>query len=134
MFKDQKIQNPLAVDTSSQSSISPASAQPQSPSLPAYAGLTNSFIPTPTFHTPDLGVPQNYEPSSVTFTGVTPSPKSFFSPVDTHPEMAKIPTAAAVVSELQGDATSLLSHGFGYDVIWPAWPRDLPSPSLVRHL
>ena len=128
MLKDQ---NPLAADTSSQSSISP-SAQTQSPSLPTYAGLTNSSIPTLTFHTPDLGLPQNYEPSSVTFTGVTSSPKSFFSLVDTHPESVKTP--AAVVSELQGDTSSFLSHGLGYDVIWPAWPRDLPSPSLVRHL
>jgi hypothetical protein len=132
MLKDQ---TPPAIDTSSQSSISPTSAQPQSPSLPTYAGLTNSTNSTPsTFHTPNLGLPQSYEPSSDTFTGVTQSPKSFFSLVDTHPETVKTPDAAGIVSEFQGDTTSFLSHDFGYDVIWPAWPRDLPSPSLVRHL
>ena len=44
------------------------------------------------------------------------------------------PRGCRCVSELQGDTTLVFSHGSGYDVIWPAWPRDLPSPSLIRHL
>lgn len=121
---------------SSPSSLSPASAQS---SLSNYAGLTNATISTPssTLHTPDFGLQslqQDYQPSPLTFTGVTPPLKSFISPVDTLPEDMKVPTTASVISEIQGDATSFLSQGFGYDVMWPAWPRDLPSPSILRHL
>ena len=137
MLKDQ---NPSAANKSpSPPSLSPstsAQSQPQASSLPNYAGLANTTISTPSsaLHSPDLGFQQDYQPSSLTFTGVSPSLKSFISPVDTHPEDVNIPTTAAVISEIQGDSTSFLSQDFGYDVIWPAWPRDLPSPSLVRHL
>lgn len=130
MLKDQ---NPPAASKSSQSSLSPPSTQSQSPSLPAYSGLTVPAIstPPPAFHSPNFGLPQSYQPSSVTFTGVTASPKSFISQVDTHPDVVDISTTAD--SEVQG-AASFLSHDFGYDVFWPGWPRDLPSPALVRHL
>ncbi len=129
MLKDQ---NSPAPDKSSASNLSPDSAS----SLPDYAGLADTTISSPSssFHLPNLGLQQDYEPSSFTFnTGVTPSLKSFISPVDIQPAVVKIP-AAATISEIQGDSTPFLSHGFGYDVLWPAWPRDLPSPSLVRHL
>jgi hypothetical protein len=132
MLKDQ---TPPAPSKFSQPSLSPTSGQSQSPSSPTYPDLTittNSITPS-NFHAPNLGLQQGYQPSSVTFTGVTPSSKNFLSLVDTHPEVKAV-TTPAIVSETQGDASSFLSHGFGYDVIWPAWPRDLPSPSLVRHL
>jgi hypothetical protein len=133
MLKDQTSPAP---NKSSPSSLSPALAESQSSSLSNYAGLTNATISTPSsiLQTPDFGLQQDYQPSSLTFTGVTPPLKSFILPADNHPEEMKVPTAAAVISEIQGDTTSFLSQGFGYDVIWPAWPRDLPSPSLVRHL
>lgn len=133
MLKDQTSSAP---NKSSPSSLSPALAESQSSSLSNYAGLTNATISTPSsiLHTPDFGLPQDYQPSSLTFTGVTPPLKSFIAPADNHPEEMKVPTTAAVISEIQADTTSFLSQGFGYDVIWPAWPRDLPSPSLVRHL
>ena len=133
MLKDQTSSPP---DKSSPSSLSPASAQSQSSSLPNYAGLTSTTISTPSsiLHSPDFGLRQDYQPSSLTFTGVTPPLKSFISPIDNHLEEMKILTTDAVISEIQGDTTSFLSQGFGYDVMWPAWPRDLPSPSLVRHL
>jgi hypothetical protein len=135
MLKDQASLGP---NKSSPPSLSPASAQSQPSSLSNYAGLTNATISTPSsiLHTPDFGLQQDYQPSSHTFTGITgitPPLESFISPVDNHPEDMKIPTAA-VISEIQGDTTSFLSQGFGYDVMWSAWPRDLPSPSLVRHL
>jgi hypothetical protein len=132
MLKDQTSPNS---DKSPPSSLSPTSAQSQSSSLSNYAGLTNTAVTTPpsNLHTPDFGVRQDYQPSSLTFTGVTPL-ESFISPVDNYPEVMKVPTPAAIISEIQGDTTSFLSQGFGYDVMWPAWPRDLPSPSLVRHL
>jgi elongation factor P--beta-lysine ligase len=100
------------------------------------AGFTNATISTPssTLHTPDFGLRQDYQPSSLTFTGITPPLKSFIAPVDNHLEKMKVPTTDAVISEIQGDTTSFLSQSFGYDVLWPAWPRDLPSPTLVRHL
>jgi hypothetical protein len=133
MLKDQSSSTP---NKSSPSSLSPASAQSQSSSLSNYAGLTNATTSTPpsTLHTPDFGLQQDYQPSSLTFTGITPPLKSFILPVDNHLEDMKVPTGAAAISEIQGDTTSFLSQGFGYDVLWPAWPRDLPSPSLVRHL
>jgi hypothetical protein len=134
MLKDQ---NSPAPNKSSASSLSPNSAQSQPSSLPDYAGLADTTISSPssTFHPPNLGLQQDYEPSSFTFTtGVTPPLKSIISPVDTQPAVVKIPAAAATISDIQGDSNSFLPHGFGYDVIWPAWPRDLPSPSLVRHL
>jgi hypothetical protein len=132
MLKDQTSSAP---NKSSPSSLSPVSAQSQPSSLSNHPGLTNATISTPSsiLQTPDFGLGQDYEPSSFTFTGVTPPLKSFISPVDNHAEEMKAPTTAAVISEIQGD-TSFLSQGFGYDVMWPAWPRDLPSPSLVRHL
>lgn len=130
-----KDQTPSAADNlkSPPSSLSPASAQ-SSPSN--YAGLTNATTSTPssTLNTPDFGLQQDYQPSPLTFTGVTAPLKSFISSVDTFPEDMKVPTTASVISEIQGDATSFLSQGFGYDVMWPAWPRDLPSPSILRHL
>jgi hypothetical protein len=133
MLKDQTSSPP---NKSSPSSLSPASAQSQPSSLSNYAGLTNPTISTPpsTLNTPDFGLQQDYQPSPLTFTGIPPPLKSFISPVDNHLDDMKVPAAAAVISEIQDDTTSFLSQGFGYDVIWPAWPRDLPSPSLVRHL
>jgi hypothetical protein len=133
MLKDQTSSGP---NKSSPPNLSPASAQSQPSSISNYAGLTNATISTPSsiLHTPDFGLQQDYQPSSHTFTGIAPPLESFISPVDNHPEEMKIPTAAAVISEIQGDTGSFLSQGFGYDVMWPAWPRDLPSPSLVRHL
>ncbi|KAH9984661.1 hypothetical protein BJV74DRAFT_848132 [Russula compacta] len=130
MLKDQ---NSPAASKSSQASLSPPSTQSQSPSLPAYSGLTGPAIstPPPTFHSPNFGLPQSYQSSPVTFAGVTASPKGFVSQVDTHPDVVNISTTAN--SEVQ-DAASFLSHDFGYDVFWPGWPRDLPSPALVRHL
>jgi len=133
MLKDQTSSVP---DKSSQSSLSPASAQSQSSFLSNHAGLANATtsIPSSILRTPDFGLRQNYQPPSLNLAGVTPPLKSFILPVDNHPEEMKVPTTATVISEIQDDTTSLLSQGFGYDVIWPAWPRDLPSPSLVRHL
>lgn len=133
MLKDQTSSSP---NKSSPSSLSPASVQSQPSSLSNYAGLTNATTSTPSsiLQSPDFGLRQDYQPSSLTFTGVTPPLKSFISPVDNHLEEMKVPTTDAFISELQGDTTSFLSQGFGYDVIWPSWPRDLPSPSLVRHL
>jgi hypothetical protein len=133
MLKDQPSSAP---NKSSPSSLSPTSAQSQPSSFSNYPGLTNATISTPssTLQIPDVGLGQDYQPSSLTFTGVTPPLKSFISPVDNHPEEMKVPTTDTVISEIQGDTTSFLSQGFGYDVMWPAWPRDLPSPSLVRHL
>jgi hypothetical protein len=133
MLKDQ---TPPAPSKASQPSLSPTSAESHSPSSSTYPGLTNTTITTlsSTFHAPNHGLEQGYQPSSVTFNGVPPPSKNFLSLVDTHPEAVKAPSTAAFVSEIQGDTSSFLSNGFGYDVIWPAWPRDLPSPSLVRHL
>jgi hypothetical protein len=133
MLKDQTSSPP---NKSSLPSLSPASAQSQSSSLSNLAGFTNATISTPssTLHTPDFGLRQDYQPSSLTFTGITPPLKSFIAPVDNHLEKMKVPTTDAVISEIQGDTTSFLSQSFGYDVLWPAWPRDLPSPTLVRHL
>jgi hypothetical protein len=133
MLKDQTSSAP---NKSSPPSLSPASAESQPSSLSNYAGLTNATTSTPSsiFHSPDFGLRQDYQPSSLTFTGVTPPLKSFISPVDNHLEEMKVPTTDAFISEIQGDTTSFLSQGFGYDVIWSTWPRDLPSPSLVRHL
>lgn len=136
MLKDQTSSGP---NKSSPPSLSPASAQSQPSSLSNYAGLTNTTISTPSsiLQTPDFGLQQDYQPSSHTFTGITPlSPplESFISSVDNHLEEMKIPTAAAVISEIQDDTTSFLPQSFGFDVMWPAWPRDLPSPNLVRHL
>ncbi|KAF8507193.1 hypothetical protein F5888DRAFT_1602133 [Russula emetica] len=133
MLKDQTSSAP---SKSSPSSLSPASAQSQPSPLSNYAGLTNATISTPssTLLTPDFGLGQDYQPSSLTFTDVASPLKSFISPVDNHPEEMKVPATAAAISEIQGDTTSFFSEGFGYDVMWPAWPRDLPSPSLVRHL
>lgn len=135
MLKDQ---NSSTLNKSSPSSLSPTSAQSQSQfsSLSNYAGLANATISTPssTLHTPDFGLQQDYQPSSsLAFTGVPPPIKSFISPAHAHPETTKIHTTAAVIPEIQGDPTSFFSEG-EYDVIWPAWPRDLPSPSIVRHL
>jgi hypothetical protein len=53
--------------------------------------------------------------------------------VDVHQEAVKAPNTP-IVSDFQTDSTPFLPHGFGYELIWPAWPKDLPSPSLVRHL
>jgi hypothetical protein len=133
MLKDQTSSAP---NKSSPSSLSPASAQSQPSSLSSYAGLTNATIspPSSSLHTPDFGLGQDYQPSSLTFTDVSPPLKSFISPVDNHLEEMNVPGAPAVISEIQGDTTSFLSQDFGYDVMWPSWPRDLPSPSLVRHL
>jgi hypothetical protein len=133
MLKDQSSSAP---NKSSPPSLSPASAQSQPSSLSNYAGLTNTTISTPSsiLHTPDFGLQQDYQPSPLTFTGITPPLKSFISPVDNHPEEMRVPTPDPIISEIQGDATSFLSQDFCYDVIWSAWPRDLPSPSLVRHL
>lgn len=129
MLKDQ---NAPPVTNSSKPNLSPSSAHSQSPSLPVYHGLSSSSISTPpsSFHSPDLALPQSYQPSSVTFTGIAPSSKSFISPVDAQPEVINI---SSVTLEAQ-DTTSFLTHGFGYDVFWPGWSRDLPSPGLVRHL
>ena len=131
MLKDQ---NPPAGNKSSQSSLSPTSAtQSVSSSLPTYPGLASTTITAPSsFHAPNLVLPQEYQSSSVDF-GVTPSPKGFMSLVDTHQEAVK-PPITPVVSDFQTDGAPFLPHGFGYDLIWPAWPRDLPSPNLVRHL
>jgi hypothetical protein len=133
MLKDQTSPAP---NKSSPSSLSPDSAQSQPSSLSSYAGLTNATISTPSsiLQSPDFGLRQDYQPSSLTFTGVTPPPKSFISPVDNHLEEMKVPTIDAIISEIQEDTTPFFSQGFGYDVMWPAWPRDLPPPSLVRHL
>ena len=134
MLKDQTSSAPNNGNKSSPLSLSPASAQSQPSPLSNYPGLTNATISTPssTLHTPDFGLQQDFQPSSLTFTGITPPLECFISPADNHLEDMKVPTTAAVISE--GDTPSFLSQGFGYDVLWPAWPRDLPSPSLVRHL
>ena len=133
MLKDQSSSPP---NKFSLPSLSPASVQSQPSSLSNFAGLTNATISTPssTLHTPDFGLRQDYQPSPLTFTGLTPPLKSFISPADNQKEELKIPTTDAVISEIQGDTTSFLTQGFGYDVLWPAWPRDLPSTTLVRHL
>ena len=133
MLKDQTSPGP---NKPSPSSLSPDSAQSQPSSLSNFAGPTNATISTPSsiLQSPDFGLRQDYQPSSLTFTGVTPPLKSFISPLDNHPEEMKVPTIDAIISEIQEDPSSFLSQGFGYDVIWPAWPRGLPSPSLVRHL
>jgi hypothetical protein len=127
MLKDQN--SPGA--NMSQSSLSSPSLQSQSPSLPVYSGATNAVLstPPPTFHNPNLGLPQSYQSSSA-FTGVAPPSKGFISPGDTQPEAVSLSTTA----HPGPSDTSFLSHGFGHDVFWPGWPRDLPSPSLVRHL
>jgi hypothetical protein len=131
MLKDQSVPAP---NKSSQSSLSPDSAQSLSPTYSS-SGLANVTITAPsTFHAPSLGLPQGYQPSSVDFTGVAPFPKSFISVVDSPPDAVEVPTTPTLISDFPNESTSFLSHGFGYDVIWPAWPRDLPSPSLVRHL
>jgi hypothetical protein len=115
-------------------SQSTSSAQSQSPTLPAYSTAANALLSTPpsSFHSPGIGLPQCYQ-SPTTFTGVAPSSKGFVPPVDTHPEAVNISATTSPHSGVPAD-TSYLSHGFGYDVFWPGWPRDLPSPSLVRHL
>ena len=118
----------------SQSTVSPSSAQSQSPTLPAYPGAANALLSTSpsSFHSPGLGLPQCYQ-SSTAFTGVAPSSKRFVLPVDTHPETVNISATTSPHSGVPADP-SYLSNGFGYDVFWPGWPRDLPSPGLVRHL
>ena len=130
MLKDQS--SPGA--NKSQSSLSSPSVQSQS--LPVYSGVgaTNAVLstPPPTFHSPNLGLPQSYQSSSA-FTGVAPASKGFILPGDTRPEAVNVSTTASAHLGVPPD-TSFLSHGFGYDVFWPGWPRDLPSPSLVRHL
>lgn len=136
MLKDQTSSDPNNLK-SSLSTDSPASAQSQLSSLSNYAGLTNASTSTPssTLQTPDFGLQQDYEPSSLAFNGVTSPLKSFIPPVDSHLEEIKAPTTDAGIPEiLENDTSSFFSQGFGYDVIWSAWPRDLPSASLVRHL
>jgi len=129
MLRDQN--SPAA--SKSQSSLS-SSAQSQSPSLPTYSDAANALLPSPpsTFRTPDLRLPQSYQSSPV-FTGVASPPKGFISPMDTHPEPVDISTTVSTHSGVPADP-SFLSHDFGYDVFWPGWPGDLPSPGLVRHL
>jgi len=132
MLKDQN--SPGASKSQSSLSSPSVSVQSQSPSLPVYSGATNTVLstPPPTFHSPSLGLPQSYQSSSA-FAGVAPPSKGFTSPVDTQPEAVNVSTTASAQPGVPSD-TSFLSHSFGYDVFWPGWPRDLPSPGLVRHL
>ncbi|KAI9513029.1 hypothetical protein F5148DRAFT_462319 [Russula earlei] len=128
MLKDQNS------PTASKSSQPSPSALSQSPSLPVPPGLTSATVSSPpsAFHSPDLGLPQGFHLPPVAFTGLT-SPKNFIAPVDTLPDVVNLSSANDATSEVQGDVL-FLPHGFGYDVFWPGWPRDLPSPGLVRHL
>jgi hypothetical protein len=116
----------------SQSTLSSSSAQSQGPSLLAYSGAANPLTPPSSFHSSNLGLPQCYQSSAV-FAGVAPSTKRFIPPVDTHADAINISATTSPHSGVPADAP-FLSHGLGYDVFWPGWPRDLPSPGLVRHL
>jgi hypothetical protein len=119
MLKDQ---NPSAPTKSAQSSLSPPSTH--SPNIPAHPGL----IPTPSvFHGPSLGLPQSYQSSPGDYPGISPSSTSFISSAENPPDIV------SPVNDVQ-TAGPFLSPGLGYDVYWPGWPKDLPSPSLVRHL
>jgi len=133
MLKDQ---NSPAANKSTQSSLSSLSPHSQSPSLPTYPGaVTGGNLSTPpsTFQSPNLAHPQSYQSPPVPFTGLDPSPKSFIAPADILSEVVNISTNTGTPSEVHAD-TSFLAHPFGYDVFWPGWPRDLPTPGLVRHL
>lgn len=124
MLKDQGSSDPTK---SIQSSVSPPSSH--SPNIPGHPGLTGATIPTPSvFHSASLGLPQNYQPSPGEYPGITPSSTSFISSAENTPDIVPTP-----VNDVQ-TAGPFLSPGLGYDVYWPGWPKDLPSPSLVRHL
>ncbi|KAH8982587.1 hypothetical protein EDB92DRAFT_1893745 [Lactarius akahatsu] len=117
MLRDQ---GSSSASKSPQSSLSPPSAH--SPNVPIHPGLTGATIPTPpVFHSPSLGLPQSYQSSPGDYPGISSSSTSF------------IASAENPSNEVQTD-TPFLSPGLGYDVYWPGWPKDLPSPALVRHL
>lgn len=117
MLRDQ---GSSSASKSPQSSLSPPSAH--SPNVPIHPGLTGATIPTPpVFHSPSLGLPQSYQSSPGDYPGISSSSTSF------------IAAAENPSNDVQTD-TPFLSPGLGYDVYWPGWPKDLPSPALVRHL
>ena len=41
---------------------------------------------------------------------------------------------SALAPDTEGVADSTPSGQFDYDVFWPAWPRNLPLPNMLRHL
>ena len=124
MLRDQ---NSSSASKSPQSSLSPPSTH--SPNVPVHPGLAGATIPTPSvFHSPSLGLPQSYQSSPGDYPGIPPSSTSFISSAENPPDIVPSP-----VNDVQ-TATPFLSPGLGYDVYWPGWPKDLPSPALVRHL
>lgn len=124
MLRDQ---SSSTASKSPQSSISPPSTH--SPNIPAHPGLTSATISTPSvFHSPSLGLPQSYESPSGDYSGVPSSSKGFTSSAENPPDMVPTP-----VNDVR-TAAPFLSPGLGYDIYWPGWPKDLPSPALVRHL
>ncbi|KAI9445302.1 hypothetical protein H4582DRAFT_1806331 [Lactarius indigo] len=124
MLRDQG--SPSA-SKSPQSSLSPPSTH--SPNVPVHPGLTGATIPPPSvFHSPGLGLPQSYQSSPGDYPGITSSSTSFISSVENPSDIVPTP-----VNDVQ-TAPPFLSPGLGYDVYWPGWPKDLPSPALVRHL
>ncbi len=123
MLRDQ---NSPSDNKSSPPSLSPPSKH--SPNLSTHPGLTGAPIRTPSvFHDPNLDLSHGYQ-SSQGYPGMSPSPKNFVSSTENPPDVVPTP-----VNDVQ-TATPFLSPGLGYDVYWPGWPKDLPSPALVRHL
>ncbi|KAH9162760.1 hypothetical protein EDB89DRAFT_1860500 [Lactarius sanguifluus] len=117
MLRDQ---GSSSASKSPQSSLSPPSAH--TPNVPIHLGLTGVTIPTPSvFHSPSLGLPQSFQSSPGDYPGISSSSTSF------------IASAENPSNDVRTD-TPFLSPGLGYDVYWPGWPKDLPSPALVRHL
>ena len=124
MLRDQ---NTSPAGKSPQSSLSPPSAH--SPNIPAHPGLTGATIPSPpVFHSPSLGLPQGYQSSPGDYPGIPSSSTSFISSAENPPDIVPTP-----VNDVQ-TAPPFISPDLGYDVYWPGWPKDLPSPALVRHL
>ena len=124
MLRDQN--SSPGASKSPQSSLSPPSAH--SPNIPAHPGLTGATIPSPVFHSPSLGLPQGYQSSPGDYPGIPSASTSFVSSVENPPDIVPTP-----VNDVQ-TAPPFISPDLGYDVYWPGWPKDLPSPALVRHL
>ena len=125
MLRDQ---NSSASAKSAQSSLSSPSTH--SPNIHTHPSLTGATIPTSSIfhgHSPNLGLPQSYQSSPGDYPGISPSSTSFISSAENPPDIVPTP-----VNDAQ--ATPFLTPDLGYDVYWPGWPKDLPSPSLVRHL
>lgn len=124
MLRDQ---NSSAASKSPQPSLSPLSTH--SPNIPAHPGLTGATIPSPSvFHSPSLGLPQSYQSSPGDYHGIPSSSTNFVSSAENPPEIVPTP-----VNDVQS-TPPYIPPGLGYDVYWPGWPKDLPSPALVRHL